>query len=90
METTTKTQEQAQQTEDRAKHGGVKTEAGKAKTRFNAKKHGILSQVLTTDDELLLQSFVDQLYSELQPDGFLEEILIERVAIGYLRLHRAA
>lgn len=72
-----------------AKMGGVKTEEGRSIVRFNARKHGVLA-VLTTDYEKgLIELFLDQLYSELTPVGFVEEMLVERIAIGYLRLFRS-
>lgn len=73
-----------------AKLGGVKTQAGKNIVRFNARKHGVLAQLRTPYEEKILEYFLSQLYEEKEPKNFIEEFLIERVALGYLRLYRVA
>jgi hypothetical protein len=77
------------------KRGGVKTEEGKAVVKYNALKHGILSESVLIDkgsgmedpDEFrALQSYVVQ---ELKPVGAIEEMLADRIITGYWRLRRA-
>ena len=74
---------------ENAKLGGVKTDEGKAVVRFNARKHGILSRLISDYEENVYQQFLDQLFDELQPATSLEEMLVERIALCYLRLFRA-
>ena len=72
-----------------AKLGGVKSQKGKEIVRFNARKHGILSNLITDYEENIYKYFLDQLFEEYKPIGFMEEMLVERIAICYLRLFRA-
>jgi len=74
---------------ENAKLGGVKTERGKAIVRFNARKHGILSNLISEYEKDIYHHYLDQLFQELRPVTSLEEILVERIAIYYLRLFRA-
>lgn len=74
---------------ENAKLGGVKTEEGKARVRFNARKHGILSKLLTPYEEEVYEQYLDQLFEEYQPVSFMEEMLVERIAVYYLRLYRS-
>lgn len=77
-----------------AKLGGVKTSEGTAVTRWNALRHGILSQEVVIEHEgykesrevydLVLQAVIDG----LQPIGALEELLVERIATTYWRMRR--
>jgi hypothetical protein len=69
--------------------GGPKTEEGKAIVRFNARKHGILSKLLTKYEEEIYEQYLDQLFEEYQPASFMEEMLVERIAVYYLRLYRS-
>jgi hypothetical protein len=68
--------------------GGVKTEDGKTRTRFNALKHGILGRLITDYDKDFYQDILQDLTIELKPTNTLEHMLVERVAVNYLRLHR--
>lgn len=78
-----------------AKKGGVKTGEGKAIIKYNALKHGLLAQetVITVGegaenpDEF--SALMDDLKVQLQPEGTLEEMLVEKVAVAYWRLRRA-
>ena len=69
---------------------GPKTRTGKAESKMNAMKHGLLAADLVVRDEdpvefaRVLESLVD----ELQPQGSLEEQLVERVAVCMWRLRR--
>jgi len=64
-------------------------------TRFNALKHGILSSeiVITVGDgkenEEEFVNLLDQLKSYYDPQGAMEEMLVEKIAVAYWRLRRA-
>lgn len=78
-----------------AQKGGVKTEAGKAIVRYNALKHGLLAKevIVTVGDGAEnpeeFNALLADLKTELKPEGTLEEILVEKVAVAYWRLRRA-
>jgi hypothetical protein len=72
------------------KSTGPKTSEGKARSRWNAVQHGLLAKRLFTRDESDRSSFdhlLESLREDWQPDGTLEEILLEKIAIGYYKLH---
>lgn len=73
-----------------AKLGGVKTEEGKAVSRFNAIKHGILSKevLLEGEDEATLIEVGKKLRLELDPQTELELILVDRITANVWRLRR--
>jgi hypothetical protein len=74
------------------KSQGPKTEEGKSRSRWNALKHGVLSQrllVLNEDDSQTYTLLLENLRRDLNPANALEEILIEKIAMGYWRLHVA-
>jgi uncharacterized iron-regulated protein len=75
---------------DIASHGGPKTPDGKRISRYNALKHGILSNVLTDYDEISVGEWHAVLKNELEPGTLLEEVLVERIAYILLRLSRVA
>lgn len=75
---------------ENAKLGGVKTEAGKERSKYNAQKHGILRQALSEYEGSMYTDVFSDLVESLQPVGFLEVMLVERIALCYLRLFRAA
>ena len=68
--------------------GGVKTSQGKSITRFNARKHGILSDLINNKEKSTHEDYVEQLYNELQPNNIIEEMLVERIAVHYMKLRR--
>lgn len=74
-----------------AKLGGVKTEEGKAVSRYNAVKHGLLSQevVLKGEKEADLEELGKRLRGELKPANEMEFILVERIIANTWRLKRA-
>ncbi len=73
---------------ENAKHGGVKTERGKAVVRFNARKHGILATLLTKYEEKDLEDYLQLFYDHYDPQTHMECVLVERIALCYLRLQR--
>lgn len=72
------------------KLGGVKSEAGKSVSRFNAIKHGILSDVITDYETVNYKLLYDNLVSEFPPSNILEELIIERIAVAYIKLQRVS
>src|SRR5215210_3266421 len=72
------------------KSTGPKTPEGKAAIRHNALKHGLLSQevLLPGEDQEALRELSEHLRAELQPVGYLENLLVERIIAAYWRLRR--
>lgn len=66
----------------------MKTERGKAVVRFNARKHGILATLLTKYEEKDLEDYLQQFYDHYDPQTHMECVLVERIAVCYLRLQR--
>jgi heme oxygenase len=77
------------------KSTGPRTPQGRAVSRMNALKHGILSrQVLVRgqsfeEDEAELESLHLRFWEELQPVGPLEEMLVDQIVTAHWRLRRA-
>ncbi len=69
---------------------GPITRTGKAESKMNAMKHGLLAADLVVRDEdpVEFTRVLDNLVDELQPQGPLEEQLVERVAACMWRLRR--
>ena len=64
--------------------------AGTLSTRFNAQKHGLLSQGVTElDNPETFEALVAQLKAELQPVGILEEECVQQIALLTIRIRRA-
>jgi hypothetical protein len=72
------------------KSTGPKTPEGKAVTRLNALRHGLLSQevLLPGEDEAALMELGEHLMAELGPVGELERLLVEQIIAAVWRLHR--
>ena len=70
--------------------GGVKTAAGRAVSRLNARKHGIFASALTRYDKQAVQSIHRELAAWIRPVGPIEQILVEKLAHTYVRLQRCA
>lgn len=73
------------------KSRGPVTKRGKAIASKNATKHGILAEtppILVTEDLETFQDIVQGLIDEYQPQGATEHLLIQQVAMGWLRLYR--
>ena len=85
------TDKQLEANRENAKLGGVKTEEGKAVSRLNALKHGLLcsENILTDEDKTLLREVERGLQEELQPVGALEIALVDRMASCLWRWRRA-
>jgi hypothetical protein len=76
--------------ENAAKSTGPRTPAGKKAVRHNALKHGLLAQavVLRDEDEAEFEQFASSLFDELEPEGELESLLVDRIAACAWRLRR--
>ena len=76
------------------KRGGPRTEAGRRRSKWNALSHGILSKEIVISSGLLSEdkeeftSLLKALIRDLQPEGTLEQILVEKIAVAYWRLRR--
>ena len=72
------------------KSTGPVTQLGKAKASCNAMKHGILSTRLLLGDESAeeFQLLLDGLQASLRPNGGLEFMLVERIAVSMWRQQR--
>lgn len=70
---------------------GPKTDEGKAVSRYNALKHGLLSKevLLEGEDEETLLELEKRLRSELKPISEIELLLVDRIAANIWRLKRA-
>lgn len=73
-----------------AQLGGVKTDDGKQKIRFNALKHGIWGKLISEYESDLYQDLLADLIDELQPKGIIQNMMVERIAVAYLRMYRLA
>lgn len=76
------------------KSTGPRTVAGKARSRRNALKHGILSaETLITDgeskeDAATFEALREELQADLDPQGLLQEILVDRLVALVWRWRR--
>lgn len=84
-------EKQLEANRENAKLGGVKTEEGKAISKYNALKHGILSReaLISGEDLQIFNDFGEAIREYLNPIGPLEEIWTERITSGFWRLRRA-
>ena len=73
------------------KSTGPRTVAGKKNSKRNALKHGILSSVALLPHESAsdFDSLLNGLRNDLQPEGTLENVLVEKLAVFAWRLRRA-
>ena len=91
----TVSEKQLQANRENARKGGVKTAEGKAIVKYNALKHGLLAKeaVITVGDGAEnpeeFNALLADLKAQLSPEGVLEEMLVEKVAVAYWRLRRA-
>jgi hypothetical protein len=82
------TEKQCKANRENGQKGGVRTKAGKNKVRYNARRHGVLSNAVMDYEGPVLTQFVDALYMEFSPVTFSQELLVERIAVNYLKLFR--
>lgn len=76
--------------QENAKKGGVKTEAGKEISKYNAIKHGLLSEkvVLPEEDYDNYDELETSLKEQMNPADQIEAVLVERIASNIWRLQR--
>lgn len=78
-----------------AQKGGVKTPEGKEIVKYNALKHGLLAKevVITigegAENPEEFNALLGDLNTQLKPEGTLEEMLVEKIAVAYWRLRRS-
>jgi len=60
------------------------------KCRLNALRHGILGRLVTDYDKAAYNCILKEFEEELKPEAMLERIMVERMAVHYLRLFRVA
>jgi hypothetical protein len=72
------------------KSGGPRTKQGKEKSRRNAVKHGIFAKVVLLSGEPTAQfdNLLKGIRNDLQPQGTLEEVLVEKLAALMWRYRR--
>lgn len=73
------------------KSRGPVTERGKAIASRNATKHGLLSQgppLLVTEDLATFEGMLQSLIEHYQPEGPVEQFLVQQVAMGMLKQYR--
>jgi hypothetical protein len=91
----TVSQKQLEANKKNVQKGGVKTQEGKAIVKYNALKHGLLAkEVVVTVGEGAenpeeFNKLLEDLKAQLAPEGTLEEMLVEKIAVAYWRLRRA-
>lgn len=76
--------------EKNKKSGGVKTEAGKAISRYNAQRHSILRETPSEYEEADASKIYNDLADDLKPDGVVQETLVQLIAVNLIKLTRLA
>jgi hypothetical protein len=84
-------EKQLEANRENAKLGGVKTDQGKAVSKLNSLKHGILTKdiILSGENENELVDFGRKIRMELKPSNEIEMLLAERIIANTWRLKRA-
>lgn len=78
-----------------AQKGGAKTPEGKAIVKYNALKHGLLAKEVVivvgdgAENPEEFSALLQDLKTQLKPEGTLEKLLVEKIAVAYWRLRRA-
>ncbi len=69
---------------------GPRTPQGKERSKHNAVTHGIFSKavVLKGESQADFDALLSALYQDRQPEGALEEILVNKLAVLWWRLRR--
>jgi len=71
--------------------GGPKTNKGKAVSKYNAIKHGLLTRevLVDTDEVIVLNELKEAIHEALEPVGPMEDLLVDRIISNAWRLRRA-
>ena len=74
-------QKQIEANRENAKLGGVKTEEGKAVSRYNAVKHGLLSDriLMKGESKAALETLGQQIRNDIKPQSAIEFLLTDRI-----------
>lgn len=72
------------------KSTGPRTQEGKELTRRNSIKHGLLSKdlIIREENSRDLHALMEDLFTTLQPQGKIEEVLTEKIGTTLWRLQR--
>lgn len=70
--------------------GGVKTDEGKAISRYNAQKHCILRQTPTPYEEIEAEDVFNDLFEEMKPDNMVQEVVLQIIVNNVIKLARIA
>jgi hypothetical protein len=70
--------------------GGVKTDEGKAISRYNAVRHGILRETITEYEKIDHERIFNEFADFYKPENLIEEILVERLTVAYVKLARVS
>jgi len=83
-------QKQIEANRQNAKLGGVKTEEGKAISRYNAIKHGLFSNkvLIKGEHQAELEELGQRIRNDLKPQSAIEFILVDRIIANLWRLQR--
>ncbi len=71
--------------------GGPNTPTGRAAVRHNALKHGLCAQhpvIPSLEDQTVFDDYLAQLHLDLQPQGLMEQMLVNQIADSYWRRQR--
>ena len=77
------------------KSTGPTTESGKAIAARNSIKHGLLAKEIVIsaceglESHEQFDTLLNDLHNQFSPQGTLEEMLVEKIAVAYWRLRRA-
>jgi len=83
-------QKQTEANRENGKKGGVKTDEGKAVSKYNALRHGILKEVVSDYERDFYEDITERLEDQFHPVGVLEKMLVDRIGVYYLKLYRVA
>ena len=70
--------------------GGVKTDEGKAISRYNAVRHGILRESVTEYEKIDHERIFNEFSDFYKPENLVEEILVERLTVAYIKMARVS
>lgn len=84
----TTSQKQIIANKENGKKGGVKTPEGKEVSKYNAQKHCVLRETVTEYEQIDFESVFNDLADMFNPQNRLEEMMIERIAVIYIKLAR--
>lgn len=68
--------------------GGVRTAEGKSISRYNAISHGLLVESVTEYEKVDYEAIYNELQTDFKPKNILEELILERIAVAYIKLFR--